>query len=209
MIPLSGRYGKHLIVLLLLLAVPMLAAELRPRRRDDCRDPALLFVTSLIEGSKPVGESMPGDSADVIQWSYGELANPQSPRNPLRFQIVRSYDRAYTELNPLLGAPFEAEVHAVEEVQTSSGRIPIHLAIDHTKEPSRLAAWTFVYDGRPVETPLFSILASAPRQLVGGYLPLTILMVDGTTSRGEVEPAAHAATEWLVAAWQHVAMACQ
>jgi len=206
---LSGRYAKHLIVLLLLFAAPILVTDLRPRRRDDCRDPAFLFVTSLIEGSKPVGESMPERSEDIVQWSYGELANPELPREPLRFQIVRSYDRQYTSPMQMLGGPFDPELHRLETVATPAGDLRIHVAVDHTTEPSRVAAWTFVYGGRSVENPLIAILASAPRQLVGGYLPLTVLMVDGKASHHRTEPVAAEARRWLVAAWQHVATACR
>jgi hypothetical protein len=207
---LSPRYAKRLIALLLLFAVPTLAIGLVPPRQDDCRDPALLFVTALIEGSKPVGESLPGDTNDVIQWSYGEIAHPETQREPLRFQIVRSYDRNHAEPIHLLGGtPFEAELHSVQTLSTPAGPVPIHVAVDHTKRPSRLAAWLFVYDGRPVASPFLSVLASAPRQLVGGTLPITILMVDGTTGRGNVEPVENAAKQWLAAAWQHVATACR
>ena len=209
MIRLSGRHAGGLIGILLLFAVPLLLTELRARRRDDCRDPARLFVTSAIEGSKPTGESMPSASKDVIQWSYGQLPNPQFPKSPLRFQIVRSYDRAYLSMTQVLGTPLDPEVHSLERVTANGIEVPIHVVIDNTRDPSRFAAWVYAHDGRPVENPLFAMLASAPSQLLRGSQPFTILMVDGILLGEDPAPIVESAKRWLVAAWEHFAQACR
>jgi hypothetical protein len=207
-IRLSSRHARGLIGVLLFFSVPLLLTELRARRRDDCRDPALLFVTSAIEGSKPTGESMPSASKDVIQWSYGQLANPQFPKNPLRFQVVRSYDRAYLSPTQVLGTPLDPEVHSLERVPANGTEVPIHMVIDNTRDPSRFAAWVFAHDGRPVENPLFAMLSSAPRQLALGSQPVTVLMVDGILLGEDPAPILGVAKRWLVAAWEYFAQAC-
>jgi hypothetical protein len=210
-ITLSDRYAKWLVAIFLLFALPVLAVDLWPRRRDDCRNPDLLFVTSLIEGSKPLGESKRAFSRDVVQWSKGELvrASPLDP--PIRFQIVRSFDtRAlYTTPTYLVEGTLDAELHEVEHVRTAAGPLPIHVAIDHTRSPSRFAAWAFVFDGRAVESPFLTILASAPRQLIGGSLPLTVLIVDGISLRHDVASATDTAKRWLASAWVQIATVCR
>jgi len=205
----SGRYAKALIGVLLIFAVPILHTMFDARRRDDCRDPALLFVTSLIEGSKPTGESMPTSSDGVIQWSYGQLANPQYPKNPLRFQIVRSFDRAFSSPTNVLGETLDPEAHDVDRVPAPSGELPVHVAIDNTRNPSRFAAWVFLHDGRPTQNPFLSVLASAPRQLLGGSLPVTLLMVDGILIGEDPGPVTGVAKRWFVAAWEQFVKACR
>lgn len=195
--------------MLLLFAVPIVFTEFHARRRDDCRDPALLFVTSLIEGSKPTGESMPSAPNDVIQWSYGQLENPQLPKSPLRFQIVRSYDRSYTSMTQVLGTSIDPEVRVIDRVPAAGIEVPIHLVIDNTRKPSRFVAWVYAVDGRPVENPSFSMIANAPQQLVRGSLPVTILMVDGLLIGEDPAPVTETAQRWLVSAWEHFAKACR
>ena len=103
---------------------------------------------------------------------------------------------------------FLAEVHSLERVPANGIEVPIHVVIDNTRDPSRFAAWVYAHDGRPVENPLFAMLASAPRQLLCGSQPFTILMVDGILLGEDPAPIVESAKRWLGAAWEHFAQAC-
>ncbi len=206
---LSPRHARWLVVLLGLCLVPVVAVELRPRRRDDCRNPDMLLATVLIPGSKPRPTPRDRRSEDVIQWSEGELENPVLPRRPLRFYIVRSFDRAYTSPVRLLGKSIDAESVTSESVATRVGELPIGVAVDHTRAPSRILAWAYVFDGRAVASPFLSIVSSAPQQLLLGTLPLSLLLIEGVAPEDGAERVVTAAKAWLAAAWEHVAVACR
>lgn len=206
---LSSRHARWLVVLLGLCLVPVVAAELRPRRRDDCRNPDMLLATVLIPGSKPRATPPDRRPEGVIQWSEGEVANPLLPSRPLRFHIIRSFDRAHTSPMGVLEKPIDAESVATESVATHAGELPINVAIDHTRAPSRIVAWVFVFDGRAVASPFLSIVKSAPEQLLRGTLPLSLLVIEGVAPEGGAERVVTAARGWLGAAWEHVAVACR
>ena len=218
MTALSTRHGRWLVLLLGAALLPFVLEEVRPRRHDDCRNPDLLTLTLAIPGSKPApsasrhvpaGPVNRGRSEDVVQWMQGEIENPQDPRNALRFWIVRSFDPAATSPRAVLQGSFDPDSHEVREVTTTMGNVPVHVAIDGTRRPSRVIAWAWAYDGRPAAAIFPALLKSAPSRLMKGSVPVTLFLVDGTALDPDGGPVAAAATTWIANAWSHMARHCR
>ena len=218
MIALSTRHVRWLVLLLGAALLPLLLEEARPRRHDDCRNPDMLTLTLAIPGSKPARAASrraaagPGDvrsSEAFSQWTQGEIENPQDERNPLRFWIVRSFDPGAASPRRVLEGAFDPESHEVREVATEMGPLPVHVAIDRTRIPSRLVAWAWVYDGRPTDEIIPALLRAAPRRLVTGSVPVTLFLVDGVANEPDARPVDAAATKWIAEAWSHMARYCR
>lgn len=217
MIALSSRHARWLVVLLGAALIPLLLEQVRPRRHDDCRNPDMLTLTLAIPGSKPTrstaaraAERPRGISdADLTLWAEGEIENPQDQRSPLRFWMVRSFDPAAVAPLRLLQGSFDPETHEVRQLETKVGVMPVHVAIDRTRSPSRVVAWAFAYDGRPAADVFPALLRAAPQRLLTGTVPVTLLLVDGIAHDPGAGNVAAAATQWISEAWSHVARSCR
>ena len=226
----SSKYSLAMVGLLALAAVLRLALLRDARGPDVCRSPQAIKATSLIPGTVALGERLEALDSETFQWSEGQFANPLLPRNPMEFQIVRSYDAPKLYGNPLrLGE--RNGPGAIEELATSGARsdrmqpedlrirevgvegvnVPIHVAWDHTQAPrgpSRLVAWTFVYENRPVRAPLARQILGALPLVIGGPRPLTLVTVSGIATRETSERVEDAAAAWLADAWRYIAHSC-
>ena len=188
MIALSTRHARWLVALLGAALIPVVLEAVRPRRHDDCRNPDMLTLTLAIPGSKPsraaarraASERPDGFSdSDLTLWTEGEIENPQDARNALRFWMIRSFDPdAMAPLRVLRGS-FDPESHEVRALETKMGALPVHVAIDRTRSPSRVVAWAFAYDGQPTAEVFPALLEGAPLRLLKGPVPVTMFLVDG------------------------------
>jgi hypothetical protein len=216
-IALSARYARWLVLLLGVALLPILLEELRPRRYDDCRNPDMLTLTLAIPGSKPTrpvlrrtpaqpdGEAADGD---FTLWTQGEIENPEDARNALRFWMIRSFDPSISPRGVLHGE-FDPESHEVRAVETKMGVLPVHVAIDQTKSPSRVVAWAWAYEGLPTAELFPALLRAAPRRLLRGSVPVTLFLVDGAARGPDTGAVDAAATQWISEAWSHVARYCR
>lgn len=211
MISLSPKYGAALLALLLGAATLGTAARWGARRHDPCRSPEALKATSLIPGTTALGERLESLTLATFQWSEGTVANPVFRDQAFRFQIIRSYDAPSLYERPVMfaGDKLEPERSEVQEVETASGGLPLHVVWDHTTSPSRLAAYFFVFDNRAVRSPLRAQLGRAVELAITGQRPLTLVLISGEATRATVERAERAATDWLARAWPFVAEACR
>jgi hypothetical protein len=216
MITLSTRYARALLLLLALGLLPILSEEIWPRQHDDCRQPDMLNLTLAIPGSTPQRrsdrlqeEQRSNRREGVLQWTRGDVGNPVDPDAPLHFWIVRSFDPARASPRWVLDGAFDPESNELYHVATEAGTLPVHLAIDRTRHPTRLIAWAWVYDGSPTERVFPTLLRGAPARLVSGATPLTLLMVDGTTAGGDADDVSAVAIRWLADAWSHMERHCR
>jgi hypothetical protein len=216
MIALSTRYARALLLLLALGLIPILGEEVWPRQHDDCRQPDMLNLTLAIPGSTPQRRSdrlkeerSSNRREGVLQWTRGDVGNPEDPDAPLRFWIVRSFDPARASPRWVLDGAFDPESNELHQVATEAGTLPVHIAIDRTRQPTRMIAWAWVYDGSPTERVFPALLRGAPSRLVGGATPLTLLMVDGTSAGDDAGELGAVATGWLAAAWSHMERHCR
>lgn len=227
MIALSRRHARWLVLLLGAALLPFVLEEVRPRRHDDCRHPDMLTLTLAIPGSKPSrrrerqapareGEAPrgpvvgpPGSNADFTQWTEGEIANPQDDRNALRFWIIRTFDPGAASPRRVLREGFDPESHEVREVPSEAGAVPVHVAIDRTRDPGRLVAWVWVYDGRPTADLFPALVRAAPRRVLRGSVPVTFFLVNGAFYEPDAAAVDALATKWIADAWSHMARFCR
>ncbi|MEN8161249.1 MAG: hypothetical protein ABFS41_14350 [Myxococcota bacterium] len=216
MIALSNRYSSALLIVLGLALLPVLGEAVRTRSHDDCRHPDMLTLTLAIPGSTPQRRSERLDAEKntnrregVLQWTQGNVANPADPDAPLRFWIVRSFDPGRASPRWVLEGAFDPESNELRRVDTEAGPLPVHVAIDRTRQPTRVIAWAWVYGGAPTERVFPALVRNAPARLLRGATPLTLLMVDGHTHGGGAGAVGDVATEWLANAWTHMARHCR
>jgi hypothetical protein len=220
------RFAVALIALLGAAAALRFLALGDARGADPCATPDALKATSLIPGSTALGERLESLDGETFQWSEGEVANPLLPRLPMEFQIIRSWDAPRLYNNPIRHADpgqqqadgdergrtprLQPEELRVREVEVDGERLPIHLAWDHTDTGgSRLVAWLFVFDDRPVRSPLVAQLRSALGLAFGGPRPLTLVTLAAVAPAQRSAPVEDAAAEWFAGAWRYVARSCR
>lgn len=217
MIALSARHARWLVLLLGMALLPILLEALQPRRYDDCRHPDMLTLTLAIPGSKPTRSAVgrapaqpdgEGTHGDLTLWTQGEIENPEGGRNALRFWMIRSFDPSLSPRGVLSDA-FDPESHEVRAVETKMGVLPVHVAIDRTKSPSRVVAWAWAYDGQPTAELFPALLRAAPRRLLRGSVPVTLFLVDGAAHDPDTGAVDAAATQWISEAWSHMARYCR
>lgn len=218
MIALSTRHARWLVLLLGAALLPVVLEEVRPRRHDDCRNPDMLTLTLAIPGSKPTrsatrrAPAQPRGGAsreDFTLWTQGEIENPVDARNALRFWMIRSYDPDAISPRAYLEGEFDPEQHDVRELETKEGVLPVHVATDRTRNPVRVVAWAFAYDGRPTAELFPALLRAAPGRLLNGSVPMTLFLVDGAAHESDAETVDAAATRWISEAWSHMARFCR
>jgi hypothetical protein len=217
-IALSTRHVRWLVVVLAAALLPVLLEELRPRRHDDCRNPDMLTLTLAIPGSKPTRSAArrspaepdgPASRGNFTLWTQGEIENPEDERHALRFWMIRSFDPGAVSPRGVLQGDFDPESHEVRELETKMGVLPVHVAIDRTRNPRRLVAWAWAYGGRPTAEIFPALLKAAPMRLLKGAVPVTLLLVDGLAHDSDTGAVDTAATQWIAEAWSHVARYCR
>jgi hypothetical protein len=217
-IALSTRHARWLILLMAAALVPFLLEEVWPRRHDDCRHPDMLTLTLAIPGSKPARSAArraaaeadgPASREDFPLWTQGEIEGPEDARSALRFWMIRSFDPGAVSPRGVLRGDFDPESHEVRDLETKEGVLPVHVAIDGTRNPRRLVAWAWAYDGRPAGEIFPALLEAAPMRLLKGSVPVTLLLVDGQAHDGDTEAVDAAALRWIAEAWSHVARYCR
>jgi hypothetical protein len=199
----SARHLRWVVAMLLLAAAPIALVTLRPGRWDDCADPeALVDLGRVLEGT-PGAEFQRFHRSHVFQREEGTLrAGPGLP--PLRYRIVRTDEARYPfdQATRFLQTPMDPERREVRWVEAEGERLPVHLMYARQSGDLRVLASLFLYDGQGVESLFPRQLVSAPRQLLRGRRPLTLLQVHGSgppPSRQRIEERAIA---WLISAWQ-------
>ena len=214
MTPVSPRYAVPALVMLSLSMVLVLSHALHPRYVDDCANPEALLATSMIERFRTPRaewrEHWARHRPERVQWSEATVPFGENGKDPLHLLIIRSFRAASLAQRPigLLPAPFEPERRNNSVVGRGSRGLPIHRVYDDTRALTRLAAYVFVYDGRPVSNPFLAQLRSAATQIVRGTRPLTLLLAEGSSPSGQLEALEERLDEWLIAAWDYYRSVC-
>lgn len=233
MIRVSTRFAVGMLVLLGVAAATRLTVLRDARGEDPCVSAGAIKATSLIPGTTALGERLEELDGNTIQWSEGEVGNPVSSKLPMQFQIVRSYDAPSLYWNPLrfyvgpdrerkrtrdVSEPgprepaMQVEDLRIRELESGGAALPIHVAWDHTDVllgRSRLMAWFFVFDNRPVRSPLSAQLANSLNLAVGGPRPLTIVTISAIASEKTTAVVEEAAIAWLEGTWSYMAGVCR
>jgi len=209
MTALSKRHVPLVLGLAVLLALPILRNRFEVQRVDDCARPSDLLALGRISGSGPIVERFEKYDRDVRQWTETDL-RPEQSGMKLRGAMIRSFRPIdlYTRPPSRILGPVEAGERFVDWVDVDGDRLPIQTIHDNMNGRHTLASWLFVYEGRPVERPLWSQLRSAVSQVWNGTHPLTLLLVAGPVQPPQREQARALAQRWIVDAYRLHRSAC-
>jgi hypothetical protein len=209
MIAPSTRYVPLLLGVSVLLALPMIRSRFELRRVEDCAHPSALMELGRLPGSGRIAERYEKYDLDVRQWTEAKL-RPQGPRMKLRAVMMRSFRPIdlYTRPPAKLLGPIESSQRRIDRVEVDGEELPIQTVRDSSKGRHTLASWLFLYEGEPVQRPLWSQLRHAASQVWSGTRPLTLLLVAGPVDPSKGEQARELAQRWIVDAYRLYRDAC-
>jgi hypothetical protein len=149
---------------------------------------------------------------EASAWREGRISSDQL-RMSLAWSIVRSYQprKLYYRPESALYAPRPIR-RGVEWLEEDRERLPVHRAwyrSDPATGATFVVAYLLIYRGEPVESAVRAQLRSAPTLLLTGAAPMTLLIVGGIASGGEVAQTEALARDWLVATWRSYRFACE
>lgn len=210
MTPLSNRYASALLALLLLALIPIGIHSYGDFRTDDCADPVALADLGRMSRAVEVQEDVKQHTASRIQWTDGVYAQvpPGLPR--MRFRVVRSLEPSDFYMRPvrfLKSMPFPPEPR-IRWIDAGSQKLPVQFVYRYATTASRVAAYMFIYDSRPVVHPFPASLANAIPHLLSGSRPVTFLLIYGDAPERRLPELEEMAQEWMVDAWKYYESAC-
>lgn len=186
------------------LVAALIIAIAGQRTHDPCARPEALYETAAIPRSGPGVESEIKPRA-VFQRTEGEILGTR-----LHYVIVRGYrtDRLTRAPVSYSGSYMAGDRVALEWTDVDGTRLPLHFVTHDRGSRVQVAAYLYVFDGRPVEGVLRHRLATAGSQLVHGRQPLTLLLVWGVVQPPEVARQREIAERWLAGAWRFYDRTC-
>jgi len=203
MIPISGRHALPAIVALWLLAIPIGYHTLARPRVDDCADPARLRVPDFLPRSAGVNPDPDKARIEVIAWSDGGVLTDGPWKRKPRWRIVRVYDLAKFYFAPpgTFTYVFPEDTVSVVIREANGVDLPIHVRVDDSGRILNVTAHLYVFGGRPVRRPFVASLENAIRQLAGGALPLTMILVEGDYKTEHAQENEEFLIDWIRSAW--------
>jgi hypothetical protein len=205
----STRFAAPLLVLLSVALVPVAIYSTVTPSVDDCSQPQGLLRVSEISRSSRLMDKMPGrpsliDDRDFVQRIQGYVGSNDA--SAFEFIIMRVYGLPTPFARPtmFLRRRFEANLQRFEQLQVGSDQLPMHVDI----QGDRFAAYFFIYDARPVKSPLVARLSGALQELVKGRRPLTSVLIVGKIRGRRPGYLPDEARDWLAAAWGHYRRVC-
>jgi hypothetical protein len=209
MIPLASRGAIPLLIAVTLMVVPVLYLEMNKRHTAWCNDPEATLADRVMP-DVATQETASTSFGGLAGETSGTLALPGTWLTPPRFRIARSFslDQYYfvprrTFITPYLDdrlESFDVEVDGVE--------LPLHLRVDESLKLSRATLYFYVLAGRPVRGSFFGSLAQALPQLLRGRLPLTMVLVQGSSAFEDEAVNRATLIDWTQRAWTHYDEAC-
>jgi hypothetical protein len=209
MIPLSDRHALPVIVAMFLLAIPIgYQALLRPRV-DDCASPARLREPDLFPFSTRDDDPPGRPPRYAIEGGQGELLIDRPWTMRPRWRLERSYDLTELHFEPRSFSNFFPERTVETLVRSANGvDLPIHTVVEESKELWHFGAYLYVFGGRPVRRPLVASLHHAIQQIIGGALPLNMIVVEGGSKIEHARENEEILIEWMRSAWIEFNEAC-
>jgi hypothetical protein len=212
MTTLSSRYVGPLLALLLPAFFAVWGYSYGGFRSNECADSSALLETGWIEGleskNEPGGESLPW----LLQDIGGTVATKSPELSALEFRIVRSF-----ELERLYEMPVRffsqwpylvATQQTLEWIGPQGEELPIYKMFEQTPRYTRLGAYMFLYDSRPMANPSLALLSAMFRRVATGHRPLTLVTISVKFSLSHQEAAEELIEEWLISAWEHYRSVC-
>ena len=202
MISLSGRHALPAAIALWLGVVPVAYHGIARPTADDCADPSALALTRFLPRAQGVvARAVVPEGGGAPK--HGTLATRLDWRSNPLWTVARTHDLGQSYFIPpghfSLSSPEEESWIVIREVDGVS--LPIHVRVEEFGRFANTAAHLYVFDGRPIRTPVLASLGSAFTQLVGGTLPLTAIVAEGDSRITATREHEAALVDWLVSAW--------
>jgi hypothetical protein len=212
MTTLSTRYVGPLFALLLPTLLAVWGYSWGGFRSDECADPAALRETGWIEGLVSKNDPEGGPRPWLLQDIGGTVAAKSSELSELEFRIVRSFELQRLYEKPVIFFsrwPYlVASQQTLEWIGPQSEELPIYKVFEEAPRYTRLGAYMFLYDSRPMANPSLALLSAALRRVATGHRPLTLVAVSVKFSDSHREAAEDLAEEWLMSAWEYYRSVC-
>lgn len=207
---LSRRYAPHLVALCAVALAAVVVHSWVGVGRDDCARPEAFLRTDGDADARR--QRFMRDAFEAFAWREGRIESKQQ-RASLSWSIVRSFQprRLYYQPEMALYA-LRPMRRSLEWLERDGERLPLHRAwyrADPATGATFVVAYLLIYRGQPVANGVRAQLGSAPALLVSGAAPMTLLIVGGTASGGEVAETEALAQDWLSANWRSYRFACE
>jgi hypothetical protein len=203
MIPLSDRHALPVIVAMLLFAMPIGYHALSQPRVDDCASPARLLEPGLLPFSTRDHDPPRKRLKWVGKGPWGALRVDRPWVVKPRWRIVRSYDldRFYFTPPGFYYGFFPEHTAETRWRRADGVALPIHVRVDDSEGLRNFGAYLYVFAGQPVRHPLAASLRHALRQIIGGALPLNMILVEGGFTFAHARENEKFLIDWMRSAW--------
>lgn len=196
------------VVSLLLLTLVALAVLVRTTRSvDPCRAPDRLSELTLLPEAVRVQQRRPDDTDEIFMRISGDL---KIDPDHLTFTIARSHAVSTTAANwtRLLHLPMDPRENLREIIRVDGEPIAVTWSRERVGQAIHFAGRIQFLGRDVVESPLWTQIRSSFHQLVDGIEPLTLYVIEATTSEQGFPKRRARSTEWLTAAVRHFRSAC-
>lgn len=211
MMLLARRYAPHLVVLCALTLLAVIVHSWLGFHREDCADPQRFFGSQAEPSAR---ESWLRKGYHALEVRRGRVALGGGLWS-LGSTMIRSTQPRTIYYRPEgMAVPGGRAVRrGMEWLDDPSGeRLPIHRAWyreDPASGTALVVAYLLVYQGRPVEDPVFAQLLAAPREVFIGAAPMTLLLISGAVLQQDLSGAEAQAKDWLRESWRAYRFACE
>ena len=178
---LSRRFAEPLFLVYALAAVPVVLHSFAEAYRDDCARPDGLRRWESTDDER--GRFL-RERFGAFQWSEGSFEAGSAIfsyvhlRSYAAVQLLNRPENALLQQSP--------EQTRIEWIETESGKFPIHRALYEPRSDRAtrtLAGYLLLFEDKALAQSTLAPLASAPRQLVYGRSPMTLLFIHGRVPR--------------------------
>jgi len=213
MTTLSTRYVVPLFALLVPALFAVWVYSSSAFRSDDGADPSALSETTWIAGleraKQPYGERR--------HWLFHDIGGTVATKDPnissLEFRILRSFESERLYVDPLMllsrWGDFVISQPTLEWIGWQGGELPIYEITTEGRGVSRIGAYMFLYDSRPVASPPLALLSAGLQRIATGRRPLTLVTVSIRSAIPRRGAAKELAEKWLVSAWEYYRTVCR
>jgi hypothetical protein len=209
MTPLSRRFIRPLLLVMIPVSVPVLVHSYGDSKAEDCSNVDALFpAAGLSGGAGTERNSSMWYQFRAVKWAEGAFAETDPPLQ-LEFVIIRSYDpkRLYHRPETYFRQQ-TSNSQLMKSITRNTGSMPIHVVRYEQPELAQVVAYLLVYNSKAVANPYLAQVAAFPSQLITGAKPMTSFLILGSAPRTAAQTLEDRAAAWLADAWERYESAC-
>lgn len=210
MTPLSSKFAGLVAVSCALASVPIWFHLAESPIEETCPGVETFLAADRIgEGVVAQRGTLPKTGEDFIE---GKLATLAPRVSFMKFRVVRGFDPASFFRPDLLTSfgenqfrEFDAEMLYLDADGQS---VPVHWVANRIGSHLWFRGVFYVYEGRPVASPLVAGIRSGGEQIFSGTRPFTVFMIISLGRDAKEELMVESTQAWLLDAWRAYRDAC-